>query len=145
LHPQNPFEGRKQPVQAVSKQIASQDPALWRVLQGVTQRISSIFYTVTEEIYMNKLLAILVAGLAAWAIAGTVTAADNNRSQQPTQQEQIPAQRHTNAPGDTQGSPKSESTEQNPQYAAALKKCDAMSGARKTKCVDSAKKKFGQM
>ena len=31
------------------------------------------------------------------------------------------------------------------ELAAALKKCDALTGAEKQKCVDAAKKKFGQM
>jgi uncharacterized protein HemX len=31
------------------------------------------------------------------------------------------------------------------EYQAALKKCDPMQGAEKTKCIDEAKKKHGQM
>lgn len=31
------------------------------------------------------------------------------------------------------------------ELAAALKKCDSLTGAEKDKCVDAAKKKFGQM
>ncbi len=31
------------------------------------------------------------------------------------------------------------------ELAAALKKCDPLTGAEKQKCVDAAKKKFGQM
>lgn len=38
-----------------------------------------------------------------------------------------------------------ESTGTLAEYAAELKKCDQMSGNQKTQCVESVKKKFGQM
>ena len=32
-----------------------------------------------------------------------------------------------------------------PYYSAELRKCDSLSGAEKTRCVDAVKRKFGQM
>jgi hypothetical protein len=99
---------------------------------------------------MTKLLATLIAS-ATLAIATPLLAADNGQTNsqakptqnQPTQQEQVPMQRD-NATSNPQARPNQDSA-QNPEYAAALKKCDSMSGSSKTSCVDSAKKKYGQM
>jgi len=101
---------------------------------------------------MTKLLAALIAGTTL-AIATPLLAADNNNGQsnsqakptqnQPTQQEQVPMQKD-NATSNPQARQNQDSA-QNPEYAAALKKCDSMSGSSRTTCVDTAKKKYGQM
>jgi hypothetical protein len=100
---------------------------------------------------MTKLLATLIAG-ATFAVATPLLAADNNgqtnspakpTQNQPTQQEQVPMQKD-NGTSNPQARPNQDSA-QNPEYAAALKKCDSMSGSSKTSCVESAKKKYGQM
>lgn len=114
---------------------------------------------------MNKLLTALMAIAAALTI-GAAVAADNSQSpnqtqQSPTQQEQVPAQGQGSSPGNAQSQPKSDAdmgatgntqalpnsgtANENPEYAAALSKCDSKSGARKTKCINKAKKKFDQM
>lgn len=100
---------------------------------------------------MSKLLATLIAGTTL-AIATPLLAADNNgqsnsqarpTQNQPTQQEQVPMQKD-NGTGNPQARPNQDTT-QSPEYAAALKKCDSMSGSSKTNCVDAARKKYGQM
>jgi ABC-type oligopeptide transport system substrate-binding subunit len=119
---------------------------------------------------MNKLLATLIAGVAAFALTGSVIAADTqsqpSTQQEPTQQEQVPAQGQSDTTADPQAgqsgttadpqagqsgttadpqAAQGADTTENPEYSAALKKCDSMSGAQKDKCIDSAKKKHGQM
>ncbi|MEO8005912.1 MAG: hypothetical protein ABI771_13445 [Betaproteobacteria bacterium] len=96
---------------------------------------------------MTKLLATLIAGTTL-AFATPLMAADNNgqakpTQNQPTQQEQVPMQKD-NGTSNPQARPNQDGA-QNPEYAAALKKCDSMSGTGKTNCVDAAKKKYGQM
>ena len=114
---------------------------------------------------MNKLFTALMAIATALTI-GTVIAADNSQTpnqtqQNSTQQEQVPAQGQGSSPGNAQSQPKSDAdmgatgntqalpdsgtANENPEYAAALSKCDSKSGARKTKCINKAKKKFDQM
>ena len=84
---------------------------------------------------MSKLLTMLTAGALALTLSGFAAAADKDQnSQQP--QAQQPADP---AAGGATASPRDQ------EYLAALKKCEPMSGADKTKCVDTAKKKYGQM
>jgi len=68
---------------------------------------------------MKKLFAMLNAGALALSLCGIAFAADDTQSKDPAQREQ--------------------------DYIAALKKCDPLTGADKQKCIDAAKKKFGQM
>jgi hypothetical protein len=68
---------------------------------------------------MKKLFAMLNAGALALSLSGIAFAADDTQSNDPAQREQ--------------------------EYIAALKKCDPLTGADKQKCIDAAKKKFGQM
>ena len=53
------------------------------------------------------------------SLSGIAFAADDTKSNDPAQREQ--------------------------EYIAALKKCDPLTGADKQKCIEAAKKKFGQM
>jgi hypothetical protein len=84
---------------------------------------------------MSKLVALLGAGALALSLSGIATAAENDQnSQQPrAQQPNDPA-----AGGAT-------ASQRDQEYLAALKKCESLTGADKTKCVDTAKKKYGQM
>jgi hypothetical protein len=84
---------------------------------------------------MTKLLALLSAGTLALTLSGVAAAAENDQnSQQPrAQQPNDPA-----AGGAT-------ASQRDQEYLAALKKCEPLTGADKTKCVDTAKKKYGQM
>ena len=101
---------------------------------------------------MNKFVIMFVAGAAALALSGLAAAVDTHRSQQddpgqsqePTQQEQVPVNAQNGAT-DLQAAPNADATSINPEYAAALKRCEAMTGARKTACADAARTKFGQM
>jgi hypothetical protein len=84
---------------------------------------------------MNKLLTMLTAAALALTLSGFAAAADKDpNAQQPqAQQPADPA-----AGGST-------ASQRDQEYLAALKKCEPLTGAEKTKCVDVAKKKFGQM
>lgn len=107
---------------------------------------------------MNKLLVTLFAA-ASLITAGSVAAADNTQSTSPnspaasdapTQQERIPAQGGTGSsaggtPGADSSNPNTAGEIENLPLAAALKKCDALSGQKKDDCVSAANKKFGQM
>ena len=84
---------------------------------------------------MAKLIKVLSATVLALTLSGIATAADNDRnSQQPgVQQPDDPA-----AGGATV-------SQREQEYLATLKKCEQMAGADKSKCFDTARKKFGQM
>jgi Spy/CpxP family protein refolding chaperone len=68
---------------------------------------------------MKKLSTILGAGALALSLSGFAFAADQQQSGDPQQREQ--------------------------QYQAALKKCESLPATEQQKCIDAAKKKFGQM
>lgn len=85
---------------------------------------------------MNKLLSILTAVLLALAMNGFAVAADQSRTDQQAPQAQT---------GQTEPGHAGDITEREQEYLAALKKCDSLSGDQKTKCIDAARKKFGQM
>ena len=84
---------------------------------------------------MGKLIKGLSAAALALTLSGIATAADNDRnSQQPgVQQPDDPA-----AGGATV-------SQREQEYLATLKKCEQMAGTDKSKCIDTARKKFGQM
>jgi hypothetical protein len=68
---------------------------------------------------MRTLSTILGAGALALSLGGFAFAADQQQSGDPQQREQ--------------------------QYQAALKKCESLPATEQQKCIDAAKKKFGQM
>ena len=84
---------------------------------------------------MSKLLTMLTAGALALTLSGFAAAADKdpNSPQPQAQQPADPA-----AGGAT-------ASQRDQEYLAALKKCEPMTGADKTNCVNTAKKKYGQM
>jgi len=101
---------------------------------------------------MDKLVITLIAGAVALGISGSVLAVDTHRTQQPDpdqspepiQHEQVPA-RPQGAAENAQPLVGSDGNTENPEYAAALKKCESMTGARRAACADAARTKFGQM
>lgn len=84
---------------------------------------------------MSKILTLLCAGALALTLSGFAAAADKDQnSQQPqARQPADPA-----AGGAT-------ASQRDQEYLAGLKKCEPLTGADKTKCVDAARKKYGQM
>lgn len=79
---------------------------------------------------MSKLLTLISAGALAMSLSGFAAAADKDQN---SQQSTDPA-----AGGAT-------ASQRDQEYLAAVKKCEPLTGAEKTKCVDTAKKKYGQM
>ena len=85
---------------------------------------------------MSNLINFVSAAVLALTLSGIATAAegDQKNSQQPGAQQPVdPA-----AGGATVSQPERE-------YLTALKKCEEMAGADKSACIDTAKKKHGQM
>ena len=84
---------------------------------------------------MGKLIKGLSAAVLALTLSGIANAAENDRnSQQPgVQQPDDPA-----AGGATV-------SQREREYLATLKKCEQLNGTDKSKCIDTAKKKYGQM
>lgn len=81
-----------------------------------------------------KLLSTLSAVALALTLTGAAFAADD-----PPKTDQPGAQQQQNQPGTSTG----DASQKERDYQAELKKCDTASD--KQKCVDAAKKKFGQM
>ena len=78
---------------------------------------------------MNKLMSAMVAGAAEQA-----------------KPKEEPPRASENQPGDP-GAVKTapEQAAQDQEYMAAMKKCDAMKGGEKQKCVEAAQRKFSRM
>ncbi len=73
---------------------------------------------------MSKLMSIIAAGALALSLGGMAFAAEDTQNQPPTPADQ---------------------TKQDQEYLAALKKCDALQGAAKEKCIDETNKKHKRM
>jgi hypothetical protein len=69
---------------------------------------------------MNKIASTLSAATFALACSGIAFAADQAQTQQP-------------------------SSDKSGDYVAELKKCEPLTGEAKQKCIDTTKKKFGEM
>lgn len=80
---------------------------------------------------MNQLRTMMLAGLLGVAFSGTALSAD---TAQPSGASEQPAPAAAE-PGKAD----------NEAYLAALKKCDSLAADQRQKCVDAAKRKFGQM
>ena len=80
---------------------------------------------------MNKPLTALAAGIMVLALNGFAGAADEPRM----------------TPQDPQAQPGQggDVSAKEQEYLAALKKCETLSGSQQSKCIETAKKKFGQM
>ena len=82
---------------------------------------------------MSKVLIVLMAAVFALTLSEVVTADDqNSKHAQP---------RHVTDP--TAGGAKA--SEREWEYLVALQKCELLVDAERTKCVDAARKKYGQM
>lgn len=84
---------------------------------------------------MSKLIPTLTAAAFALALSGFAYAADEP---QPSAQSQPKAEQ--NQPGQSGDSAKREQ-----EYLTALKRCESLGGADKQKCIEAAKKKYGEM
>ncbi len=84
---------------------------------------------------MSKLFTILTAAVVALTPSGFATAAERDQNSQQTQDRQ----RAEPAAGGATVS------QHDQDYLVALKKCEPLTGADKSKCVDAAKKNNGQM
>jgi hypothetical protein len=84
---------------------------------------------------MTKLLIVLTTGILALTLSEVAAAEDTDQNSQQMQIRQVadPA-----AGGATV-------TEREWNYLTALQKCELLVDAEKTKCVDAARKKYGQM
>ena len=79
---------------------------------------------------MSKLMGILTATALAFAVSGFVYAADEPQGQPR-------AEPQSNQPAD--------SSKREQEYMAALKRCEPLTGGDKQKCIEAAKKKYGEM
>jgi hypothetical protein len=84
---------------------------------------------------MKKLITTLAAGAVALALSGFAHAADDP---QPSAQGQPRADQ--SQPGQSTDTAKREQ-----EYLTALKRCESLGGADKQKCIEAAKKKYGEM
>jgi hypothetical protein len=86
-----------------------------------------------KRTFLSLLVVGLFAGVGTSAIAQNVTAGEQPNADAAT----------TQHPADPVGAATASQREQ--EYQAALKKCQPLTGADKTKCIDVAKKKSGQI
>ena len=85
---------------------------------------------------MNKLLTVVTAGVLAFTLGGVVSAADKDQNTRQPQAQQ---------PVDDPAAGGATTSQREQEYLAALKKCEPLTGNDKTRCVDAAKTKYGQM
>ncbi len=96
---------------------------------------------------LSLLVASLFAALASSTMAQNVTADEQPSADAQTNQQSNDAAAgaaNESQPADSQTDAASDSQREQ-DYQAAMKKCEEMSGAEKTTCMDEAKKKSGQM
>ena len=85
---------------------------------------------------MSKVNNLLSAAVLALTLSGIAIAADGDQKNSP-----LPEARQPDDPasGGATVSPREQ------EYLVALKKCEEMAGTDKSTCIDTAKKKYGQM
>lgn len=79
---------------------------------------------------MSRLVSMISAALMVFSLHGIASAAD---TEQPDRQDP--------AAQDVQG----QGTQDSEAFMAALKKCESLGAEQKAKCIDAARRKFGQM
>jgi hypothetical protein len=84
---------------------------------------------------MSKLIGTFTAAALAMALSGFVYAADEP---QPGAQGQPKAEQ-------SQPAQSSDSAKREQEYLTALKRCESLSASDKQKCIEAAKKKYGEM
>jgi hypothetical protein len=92
---------------------------------------------------MTKLLSTVTAAALALSLSGFAFAADQSSGQSTGQQSTQGAGAQSQQ--GSQSGQSGQATSQSDAYKAALQKCQTMSGTDAQKCVNAAKKKYGQM
>jgi hypothetical protein len=90
---------------------------------------------------MNAILHCATAAAAALVCAGDAGAADPARPNEAP----APAPQYQQTDPDGGKSAPEQAAARDREYLAALKKCDALKGGDKPKCVNAAQRKFGRM
>jgi len=95
---------------------------------------------------MSKLLTMMTAGALAFSLGGMVSAADRDQdSQQPKAQQPKAQQPQARQPIDDPAAGGATASQRDQEYLASLKKCEPLTGAERSKCIDAARKKHGQL
>ena len=95
---------------------------------------------------MNKLLTMMTAGALALSLGGIVCAAEKNPDgQQPKAQQPKAQQPQAQQPMDDPAAGGATASQRDQEYLASLKKCEPLTGTERSKCIDAARKKHGQL
>ena len=89
---------------------------------------------------MNKLMSAIIAAAALVLAGGAAGAADQAK---PKEEPPRASENQPTDPGAVKSAP--EQAAQDQEYMAAMKKCDAVKGGEKQKCVEAAQRKFSRM
>src|SRR6185436_14882230 len=90
---------------------------------------------------MSKLLTMMTAGALALSLGGIVCAAERNPDGQQPKAQQPQAQQ----PMDDPAAGGATASQRDQEYLASLKKCEPLTGTERSKCIDAARKKHGQL
>jgi len=95
---------------------------------------------------MSKLLTMMTAGALALSLGGIVCAAERNPDgQQPKAQQPKAQQPQAQQPMDDPAAGGATASQRDQEYLASLKKCEPLTGTDRSKCIDAARKKHGQL
>jgi hypothetical protein len=95
---------------------------------------------------MSKLLTMMTAGALALSLGGIVCAAEKNPDgQQPKAQQPKAQQPQAQHPMDDPAAGGATASQRDQEYLASLKKCEPLTGTDRSKCIDAARKKHGQL
>ena len=100
---------------------------------------------------MSKLLTMMTAGALALSLGGIVCAAERNpdgqqpKAQQPKAQQPKAQQPQAQQPMDDPAAGGATASQRDQEYLASLKKCEPLTGTERSKCIDAARKKHGQL
>jgi|GEM_PF-1698263 len=95
---------------------------------------------------MSKLLTMMTAGALALSLGGIVCAAERNPDgQQPKAQQPKAQQPQAQQPMDDPAAGGATASQRDQEYLASLKKCEPLTGTERSKCIDAARKKHGQL
>lgn len=95
---------------------------------------------------MSKLLTMMTAGALALSLGGIVCAAERNPDgQQPKAQQPKAQQPQAQHPMDDPAAGGATASQRDQEYLASLKKCEPLTGTDRSKCIDAARKKHGQL
>jgi uncharacterized membrane protein YebE (DUF533 family) len=105
---------------------------------------------------MSKLLTMMTGGALVLSLGGMVCAADRNqdsqqpkaqqpKAQQPQAQQPKTQQPQAQEPIDDPAAGGATASQRDQEYLASLKKCEPLTGTERSKCIDAARKKHGQL